>query len=73
MDLSQAKWQLLAERKLNLVGTQIVIVYSKLFATTMPYHVHRENVYHGQMNSLDEAKRLCLVVVAELLEMGVDL
>ena len=70
--LEEAKWQLLEPRKLNLIGTQIVIVYSRELATTAPYHVHRTMACHAQTDSLEEAKQLALVVVNELMEMGVD-
>ena len=70
--VSEAKWQLLEPRKLNLIGTQIVIVYSRELATTAPYHVHRTTACHAQTDSLEEAKQLALVVVNELMEMGVD-
>ena len=70
--LEEAKWQLLEPRKLNLIGTQIVIVYSREFGTTMPYHIHRDTACHAQTDSLEEAKQLALIVVNELMEMGVD-
>ena len=69
MDLGQAKWQLLAERKLNLVGTRICIVYC---GGGWPYHVHSDDACHGVADKLADAKAMCLEVVAELLEMGVD-
>jgi hypothetical protein len=70
--LEEAKWQLLEPRKLNLIGTQIVIVYSRELGTIMPYHVHRDTACHVQTDSLEEAKQLALIVVNELMEMGVD-
>jgi hypothetical protein len=67
--VEEAKWELIAERKLLLMGTKITIVY---VGGGIPYHIHREDACHGMTDSLALAKLECLVVVAELMEMGVD-
>ena len=68
-NVGEVKWQLIAERQLNLVGTKIVIVY---IVGGFPYHVHRENACHGVSDSLEEAKKGAMIVVSEMLELGVD-
>lgn len=70
--IGEAKWQLIAERKLNLIGTKIIVTYGQEPGDMLPYHVHRETACHFQTNSLEEAKAYALVVVGELTEMGVD-
>lgn len=69
MNITEAKWQLIAEKKLNLVGTKICIKY---VGGMFPYHIHRTDACHDQVATLEEAKTGCLVVVNELMEMGVD-
>ena len=69
MKIGEMKWELLAERVLLLAGTKIIIIY---FPGYNPYHVHRDASCHGAFQYLEDAKEHVLVVVAELMEMGVD-
>ena len=67
--LDNLKWQLIAERKLNLTGTSICVVYA---GGAEPYHVHRTDACHGSFDKLEDAKTAALLVVQELLEMGLE-
>jgi hypothetical protein len=69
MQVTEAKWELIAKGKLSLIGTRIVVIYTGGMA---PYHVHRGDACHCMTDDLAEAKTLALGVVAELMEMGID-
>lgn len=67
----EAKWEIIAEKRLSLVGTDIVIEFELTYGTGT-FHVHRHEACFGVAFRLAEAKDRAQEVVAELLEMGID-
>lgn len=69
---TDAKWELVRARVLNLVGTEVCICYGTVECAMTPYHIHRRDQCHGMYRTLEEAKVAVPQVIKELLEMGVD-
>lgn len=65
----EGQWELVAERTLSLIGTQLTIVYT---GSLFPYHVHRLDACFGAAMRLEDAKELCRRTASDLLEMGMD-
>jgi len=65
----ELKWQILAEGRLNLCGTKILIDYCP---GTEPYHIHRIRSCHGTFTKLEDAKNAAKIVLHEILELGME-
>jgi hypothetical protein len=69
MKLEEAKWKLVSEGCISLVGTQICIVHA---SGVYPFRVHRNSLCYSACEKLSEAKRTAMLVVHKLMEMGID-
>ena len=69
MALDTIQWALVAEGKLSLVDTKIVVVF---VGGPFPYHVHRLDACLGAAQRLTHAKEICAMVVADLIQMGLE-